>query len=150
MSMFLRSSAVGMAALLLVGCSTTSKPAENPREMAKRALHERIRGQWRVASYVPATTLNKMLLATFMSDTIIVVFENGRVRSATPTLSLDRKFRVEPTTSDTFKMYVADEQGVEYESWCQFDRTGKVQFETKTEPWIGRGLLERLVPPTPR
>ncbi len=131
---------------MLFGCASSTGPAVAPGDEAKMAVEKRVNGSWRVTSYVPDTTLSAVLMIGLRSDKLMVLFENGRVRSLTPGLTLDRKYRIADPVGETFKVYIADEAGVEVESWCQFDQTGKITFQTKTPPWTGQGTLERQGP----
>ncbi len=133
----------------LLGCASSTTDPVSPGDEAKQAVEKKINGSWRVTSYVPATTLSQVLMLGLRSDKLMVVFENGRVRSLTPGLTLDRKYRVADPAAETFKVFIADEAGVEVESWCKFDQTGRIIFETKTPPWTGQGTLKRQGPPSP-
>jgi hypothetical protein len=141
---------VGLAALFAVACaSNPGPPPLPPGEEAKVAVEQRMAGTWRLTSYVPNEPLSQVMLMGIQSDQVVVRFENGRVRSATSALQFDRRFRVADVMAETFRVLIADDQGLEYESWCQFDSTGKLLFESRTDPWKGRGTLERQGGPTP-
>ena len=141
-------------ALVLVGafaggCFGPSRPALSPIEQERAALAQRLAGTWRVTSYVPATGLGALLMKTLRAEDLVIEFANGRVRSASSSFALDRQFRLVPLANDSFQMFIVDEQGVEYESLARFDQAGRILFETKTEPWIGSGVLQRQGPAFP-
>jgi hypothetical protein len=137
--------AVVLAALLAaLACSACSgsQAGLDSAEAARAAVDQRIAGVWRLTSYVPAQSLSPAMLFG-LSDKIVVRFERGLIRSETTSLTFERQYRVTAAQGDTFRIIIKDDQGVEYESICQFDEGGRIHFQTITAPWTGRGVLER-------
>jgi hypothetical protein len=137
-------SAVVLGAVVLMGCGPQSSAnGASDQLAAQQGMQQRIGGAWRLTSYVPESDLSPMMLLTMQADKIGVRFEEGRVRSASAGMQLDRAYRLADVQGNNFKIYIADGQGVEHESQCQFDRSGRLLFYTVTPPWRGRGVLER-------
>jgi hypothetical protein len=123
-------------------CGGFGADAYNP-DSARIQTERQLAGVWRMTSYVPQDPLSPAMLLSLQADSILVRFDGGRVQSATGALSFDRAFRVTNVSGRNFKIVIADEDGVEVESHCQWDAGGRVIFQTITAPWIGRGALER-------
>ncbi|HHH29616.1 MAG TPA: hypothetical protein ENK57_14895 [Polyangiaceae bacterium] len=132
-------------ATLALGCSGTAPTPTGP-QAAQQAVQNRLAGVWRVTSYIPDHTLSPALLLSMQSDKILVRFDQGRLRSATTGLTFDRAYRIGNVQGAVFSVFILDESGVEYESRARFDEGGNIQFQTVTEPWTGRGLLQREGP----
>jgi hypothetical protein len=127
-------------AALALACSGSS---QQPPMAGGAMANQQLAGIWRMTSYVPQNMLSPALLLSMQADKILVRFEDGRVSSATSALTFDRKYRIADVSGRNFKVFIADEAGVEVENHCQFDESGRVMFQTFTAPWIGRGVLER-------
>ena len=110
---------------------------------ANACVEQRIAGVWRLTSYVPNQRLSPALLLGMQSDKVVVRFDRGVLRSETTSLTFERNYRIADVKGNTFKMFISDDQGVQYESVCQFDEGGRINFQTLTAPWVGRGVLER-------
>jgi hypothetical protein len=137
----MRRTVVGLVlALAFAGCSGS---LEADPATATAELQQRLEGRWRLTSYVPDMTLSPAMLLTLQADTIVVSFDQGRVRTDSIGLQFDRGYRLQPVSDDTFKIFIRDDQGIEYESVCRFDTAGNLQFQTITSPWTGRGVLQR-------
>jgi len=133
-------------AVALSGCAQSHVVGPDQVEQARRTTEAAIAGTWRLTSYNPDQPLTGVLLMGLQRDRLVVTFGQGRMKSATPEFTFDRKYRVEPPITDTFKLWLSDDQGLEYESWARFDGPNRVLFECKTEPWRGSGTLDRVAP----
>lgn len=142
--------AVALVALCFggVGCGGTGPTLTGP-QAAQQDVDNRLAGVWRVTSYIPDHTLSPALLLSMQADKILVRFDQGRLRSATTGLTFDRAYRVGSVQGAAFSVFILDESGVEYESRARFDESGNIQFQTVTEPWTGRGVLQREGPAIP-
>ncbi len=136
--------AVALAALAF-GCSGTGPTLTGP-QAAQQDVENRLAGVWCVTSYIPDHTLSPALLLSMQSDKIVVRFDQGRLRSATTGLTFDRAYRIGNVQGAVFSVFILDEGGVEHESRARFDEGGNIQFQTITEPWAGRGVLQREGP----
>lgn len=128
-----------------LACSGADPSLSGP-QAAQQDVQNRLAGVWRVTSYIPDHTLSPALLLSMQSDKILVRFDQGRLRSATTGLTFDRAYRIGDVRGPTFSVFILDESGVEYESRARFDEGGNIQFQTVTEPWSGRGVLQREGP----
>ena len=107
------------------------------------ALDKRLEGHWRLTSYVAREQLGPQLLSAMGTERIVVQFQNGRLKSNGPPFTFDRQVRLSIPAGESFRAYLRDEQGLEYELWCQFDHSGRLLFDSRTTPWQGSGVLER-------
>ena len=130
-----------VVALALVGCSGTQSEAGMAE--VQQQIQLRLDGPWRLTSYVPNETLSPAMLLSLQTDSIVVTFDQGRVRTSSIGLQFDRGYRIMPVSDDSFRLYIRDDQGIEYESFCRFDDAGNLDFQTFTSPWTGRGRLQR-------
>jgi hypothetical protein len=113
-------------------------------------VERRIAGQWRLADYKADAALSPILLLRMRHEDLRVKFDQGRVQSATPNLELDRAYRVDDVQGETFRLFVIDPDGLQYENYCRFEPDGSVRFRTMTPPWQGEGHLVRVAAsPTP-
>ena len=140
---FMLRRALSISALLLAsGCSGASG-SMSPVDSANAETVQRLLGYWRLQSYVPDSTLSPALLLSMKGDAIMVRVEQGRIVSASDALTFDRTFRIKDAAGERFKMFIADEVGVEVENQCEFDVAGNIAFRTVTPPWTGQGVLAR-------
>jgi hypothetical protein len=139
---------VTLACGWLAGCAEATDPKSPSGQTASRArVHELLRdGVWRLTSYIPDEQLSPAFLLSMQTDKILVRFDDGRIQSATASMTMDRGYRIASVDGNRFKILILDESGVEYESVCTFDRSGNLEFVTVTPPWRGRGLLQKEGP----
>jgi hypothetical protein len=141
--LFMRRVVVGLVlALALGGCSGV-QGSEAGMAAVQQEIQQRLDGPWRLTSYVPDQTLSPAMLLSLQTDSIVVTFDQGRIRTSSIGLQFDRGYRIAPMSDDTFKLFIRDDQGIEYESVCRFDNAGNLDFQTFTSPWTGRGKLQR-------
>lgn len=127
------------------GCAAaTPQPDVTITEQAVRGIDGRLAGTWRLASYTPRQPLSLALLVNLDAERVLVQFQNGRMRNASPQLSYERKYRILPPLGETFKVFVTDETGVEYELSARFSSATEISFECTTAPWQGTGVLQRV------
>ena len=132
----------------LAGCTPGAhQPEMTPAQQAVMAVDMQLAGTWRLSNYQPDQPLSLAMLLGLQKDRIVVTFQNGHMRSASSLLSFDRKYRLDVTIGETFKIFITDEGGVEYESWARFGQPNQIWFESKTEPWKGQGIRDRVVGP---
>ncbi len=138
--------AAAVLACAVAACHPSGPPGMTPEQQAAMAIDAQLAGTWKLSSYTPEQAFSLALLLGMQKDAIVVSFQNGRVRSANTVLSFDRRYRIQSVGGETFKVFISDEQGVEYESWARFGRPDQIWFESKTDPWKGQGTLERVAP----
>jgi hypothetical protein len=135
------------ATLAVAGCSSASGSLTmDPAEAARGRVEQRIAGVWRLTSYIPESALSPAMLLGLQGEKLAVRFEDGRIRSETTGMTMDRAFRVTDAQDNRFRLFIKDDTGLEYENVCEFDEKGRIQFFTTTAPWRGRGMLEREGP----
>ena len=132
-----------------MSCSSVSG-GPSSQAAAPLQVQQQLAGVWRVTSYIPVESLSPALLVSMHGDKILVRFDDGRVRSVSPSLTFDRAYRLADVKSSEFTIFIADESGVEIETHCQFDDRGRILFHTISAPWAGRGVLDREGPAASR
>lgn len=132
-------------ALASAACSAGTRHGADDVARARIQLDQRLAGRWKLISFIPDSQLSPAVhaMVTYQHDRLIVEFSHGRVRSASPSVTFDRSYRIEDPTRVPFRVILIDEQGVGYETICQFDEAGRLHFHSITDPWKGRGVLER-------
>lgn len=131
--------------LALAACTPGAhQPEMTPAQQAVMAIDMQLAGTWKLSNYTPQQPLSLALLLGLQREAIMVSFQNGHMRNANQSLQFDRRYRIDPPIGDTFKIFIVDEGGVEYESWARFGHPNQIWFETKTEPWKGQGVLDRV------
>ncbi len=129
--------------LACTGADTADPNAPSPEVLS---VQEKISGVWRLTNYIPEQDLSASLLMSMQSDKIMIRFEDGMVRSVSPSLQFERRYRITEVNGDTFHLVVEEEGGIFYEGVGQFDNLGSMSFQVLTQPWKGRGVLTREGP----
>ena len=132
-------------ASVAVGCAASPKSRQDYLTQARIQVDQRLQGRWKLVSFIPESQLSPAVgtLLAFQNDRLVVEFQHGRVRSASPSVTFDRTYRIEDAHKIPFIVWLVDEQGVGYETVCEFDDGGRLHFHSITDPWKGRGVLER-------
>jgi hypothetical protein len=146
-----------VSAIVLAGCGGSSTPpsaigpngnvtnaATNQADTA--AVEARLRGTWRIAEYRSEVPLEATLqgLLALQLQTMTVRFEGGRVLADSPTIHVNRAFKITDSAGPNFKFVATDESGSQATSACQFsDDNTTILFHSETEPWRGNGSLKR-------
>jgi hypothetical protein len=133
-------------AVSLSGCGRPSAPVVDSNEEALLPVDRAVVGTWRMVSYTPEVPLTGVLLMGLQRAPVVVRFDGCRAKSATPEYSFDRAYRLSPPIGETFKVWIADDQGIETECWARFETPNRIVYEGKIEPWRGVGVLERVGP----
>lgn len=133
-----------VAAVVSSACRPAEQPGPDVSELARRGVEAAITGTWKLERYEPEQSLSGALLLAIAPGTVMVRFEGGRIRGASPGLTFDRAYRLDPPLADSFRGWLRDEQGLEYEIWGRFDGSERLLFESRTEPWRGRGSFVRV------
>jgi hypothetical protein len=131
-------------ALFFCGCAPNWAPEVSPDELAVRTIDSQLPGNWRLSKYTPEQPLQAAMLHGLQSEPLVVACDHGHVRNVGGSLIFDRKYRYDPPIGDTFKLFITDEHGQIYESWVRFAGRDRIWFQTKTEPWRGLGVLDRV------
>jgi hypothetical protein len=73
-----------------------------------------------------------------------VRFEGGRILADSPTIHVNRAFKITEAAGPDFKLVAVDDSGNQATSGCQFSDDGsQIVFHGETEPWRGTGTLRR-------
>src|SRR5688572_26640072 len=115
-----RAVALAFSACVAAGCRPSGPAGLSPDQQAAMAIDAQLAGTWKLSNYTPDQPLSLALLLGIQKDAIVVSFLNGRVRSANTVLTFDRRYRIQAVGGETFKLFIADEQGLEYETWGRF------------------------------
>jgi hypothetical protein len=78
-------------------------------------------------------------------QTMVVHFEAGHLRGDSPTLHVDRAYRLSYAAGPYFKLESPDASGATITSTATMaDDGSRIAFHTETDPWKGSGTLVRL------
>ena len=133
--------------LALAGCVHPRDVGPSADEQARLSVDAALAGTWQLSNYAPTQPMTGALLAAIQTGRVLATFANGHMKSTTPDFTFDRTYRIEPPVGDTFRIWLSDGQGLEYESWARFSGANRLLFDCKNEPWRGTGSIERV--PTP-
>jgi hypothetical protein len=133
-------------AMAIVGCAP-ARGARSPEVDAQAiaSADARLKGAWRLRSFVPETPLEPMLeaLVRFQYEHLIVRFDGQRLVADSPGLHVDRAYRIHEASGDRFKLTSFDEQGVAYETECFFVGRDALEIRSMTSPWRGIATIAR-------
>jgi hypothetical protein len=141
---------VHVAALVLglaaAGCGPS--PGASSPDVSAQAIagvDARLHGPWRLAKFTPETPLEPMLeaLVQFQYSSMVVRFDKARMRADSPGVHIDRAYRISEVMGDRFKLTSYDEQGVPYDTACNFVDGSTVEVVSMTPPWRGVAILRR-------
>jgi hypothetical protein len=157
MTFFMRAHTCLILALALAGCGGSTAPSgggavgPNGTNAATSqadlgSVEARLRGNWRIVEYRSEVPLEATLqgLLAMQLQTMVVRFEGGHILADSPTIHVNRAFRITEAAGPDFKLIATDEQGNQALSSCQFsDDNQTILFHSETEPWRGMGSLRR-------
>ena len=145
-------SVIFLAAVVLSGCGGSSAPPNSPNtnlatnQADTAAIEARMRGTWRIVEYRSEVPLEATLqgLLTLQLQTMTVRFEGGRLLADSPTIHINRAYKITDSAGPNFKFVATDESGSQATSACQFsDDNTTILFHSETEPRRGNGSLKR-------
>jgi hypothetical protein len=137
------SAALVLASSLVFACGGASQGPTDPSALemanAQRTLES---STWRVVDWAPEVALEANLLALLPS--VVVRFEQGRLRADAGAIHVDRSYRLEDVAGPQFKILTTDDAGGTLETLCQFNQDmTRIEFHGETSPWRGIGHLAR-------
>ena len=135
--------------LSLAGCQSAREPtsAETMATDVRSADAVLQSGTWKLVSYVPEVALEPMLATLLQAEvqTMVVRFENGRMKADGPGVHVDRSYRIEQAWGPRFKLVSVDETGVAYSTTGEISTDGNwIAFVGENKPWRGVGTLHRV------
>jgi hypothetical protein len=132
-----------LASLVLSACGGASQGPTDPSAMEMASAQRTLESStWRVVDWAPEVALEMNLQALLPS--IVVRFEQGRLRADAGLIHVDRSYRLEDVAGPQFKILTTDEAGVTLETLCQFNQDlTRIEFHGETSPWRGIGHLAR-------
>lgn len=134
---------------LTLSCHSGPPPATPDNSaQAIASIDARLRGQWRLEKFQPVQPLGPMLeaLLQFQYQNLVIRLDGKRLVADSPGLHMDRAYQVRGAEGDRFKVVVVDEQGVPYESACNFLAEGLVEAQVQSDPWRGVATLRKSGP----
>jgi hypothetical protein len=135
-------------AFALVGCGAAKTPRADDNAVSIASADTRLRGAWRLASFAPTTPLEPMLKAMleYQYTTMAIRFDGKRVTADSPGVHVNRGYQIAEAYGDHFKLVSYDEQGIPYESWCDFIGDAAIELHSETDPWRGVATLRKVGP----
>jgi hypothetical protein len=146
-SLFWTAAAVTLcgAALLGAGCGRGASRGPDATAVAIASIDTRLRGSFRLVSFVPEVPLEPMLasMLEFQYGTLVLRFDGKRIIADSPGVHVDRAYEIREPKGDRFKLVSLDEAGVPYESVCEFAGSDQVLVYSQTPPWKGVATIRR-------
>jgi len=137
---------VGLAATS-AGCSSapTGPTSAEVTAASIKATDERLRGSWRLVSFVPETSLGPALQAMleYQYQVLVIRFEGGRIKAESPGIHFDRRYEVREVKGDRFTLISYEDGGIPYASVCEFGPNETLIIYSQDAPWKGVGTIRR-------
>ena len=134
-------------AVALPGCSSglTGPTSAEVAAASIKATDERLRGSWRLVSFVPETPLGPALQAMleFQYQALVIRFEGGRIKAESPGIHFDRRYEVREVKGDRFTLISYEDGGIPYSSVCEFGPNETLLIYSQDAPWKGVGTIRR-------
>ena len=138
-----------LASLALAGCgATTHAAAANDEAVQIAAVGQRLRGEWRLVRFDAATPLEPTLPAMlgFLVPRLAVPLQGGRLVATGPGITMDRRYEIRAPVESNFELVSYDESGVPYQSQCELRPDGALYMDSRTDPWRGIAVLQKIGP----
>jgi len=130
------------------GCGGDGARAADTTAVALASIDARLRGTFRLVSFVPETPLDPVMAALLNEQyaRLVIRFDGRRLTADSPGIHVDRAYEIRDPQGDRFKIIAYDETGVPYESVCELSGTGELVVYATTPPWRGVATLRRNAP----
>jgi hypothetical protein len=106
-----------------------------------------LQGSWRLLSYTSEIPLEPMLAAWLAGEReqLVVRFERGYVYADSPNVEYRGTYSIRPLGGARFVIETTNPSNATYRSTATFlDGGQRLEFFAETEPFRGRGVLERM------
>jgi len=105
----------------------------------------RLEGTWRFASFEPESPLGPPFdtLVREQFGKLDLQLAAGTLTATGSGLQATRRYEVTQATGDAAQATVIDDMGVRYE-FDLFFEGNQLRFASKTSPWRGQGMLQRV------
>lgn len=147
----LRTLVAGLALTLApVACSRPASPVDAATADLAMA-NTMLEGDWHLAGFKPDTPFEPSLssLLDLQVRTMTVRFDGQHMTGTSPTIHLQRTYRVTQATASHFTLVATDDLGVATEIVAEFQGPNQIAFRSKGTPWAGNGVLIRGAPLSP-
>jgi hypothetical protein len=137
-------------ALSLASCGGAAAPAASPAQDITNVQARLTAGPWVLTQYQPLAPAGRIFgpLIAQQLRTMVVTFDGQTMHAQSPTLNVSRPYTLENVASFVFDVVSPDPQGAgPVRSRCQISDDGRrIDFDAQTDPWTGRGMIERTGP----
>jgi hypothetical protein len=141
-----RRSLLSMALLAsLSSCGPKRDEQVDAAQAARTEAMRRLEGNWLLVRFQPDVALEPMLanLLTIQFGRLTVSFQNGNMTASGVGVDAHRRYQVLEAYHTRLTVRVTDEGGVTYNVIGEF-RGQELWFQSRTMPWQGSGVLQRL------
>jgi hypothetical protein len=137
----------GLGVVLATAACGSSNASGSGADSARQAAADasvRLEGSWVLTEFQPEATLEPMLAALLAAQLkeLRVTFHAGSMKVQGVGVNAERTYRVTQAAADGFSLTVTDPTSVEYRVTGAFEGT-TVSFVSLSDPWRGRGRLQR-------
>jgi hypothetical protein len=85
-------------------------------------------------------------MLTAQYTTMAIRFDGKRVTADSPSVHVTRAYQIAEAYGDHFKLVSFDDQGIPYESACDFIGEAALELHSETDPWRGVATLRKVGP----
>ena len=129
------------------GCSEPAPPRD-ATAAAIASIDARLRGSFRLVSFVPEIPLEPMLAVMLQAQygTLVIRFDGRQLTADSPGVHVVRTYEIREPQGDRFTLVAFDESGVPYDSVCEFSGADQLVVYAQTPPWKGVATIRRAAP----
>jgi len=131
--------------LTLSACGGSGSAAEDPGVVALKNAQTRVEGTWRFMSFDPEQPLGPPFdgLVREQFGKLDLELSAGTLSATGAGFQATRRYELTQAAGDAAQAAVIDDVGVRYE-FDLFFQGNQLRFVSKTSPWRGQGMLQRV------
>jgi hypothetical protein len=132
----------------LSACGGSRMPAADAAAQQVAAATSRLQGTWTLVQFQPETGLEPMMaqLLAVQIGRLTVRFDANQAYFTGVGVNAQRAYRVDAAQADQLHLTLLEDTGATYQIVGAFS-SNVLQFRSDTDPWRGRGTLQRGAPP---
>jgi len=129
----------------LSACGGAANEAQDPSVVALNNAQARVEGTWRFMSFEPERPLGPPFdsLVQEQFGKLDLQLAAGTLNATGAGFQATRRYELTQAAGDAAQAAVIDDMGVRYE-FDLFFQGSQLRFVSKTSPWRGQGMLQRI------